>query len=160
MPRGGRRPGAGAPKGNFNAVKGGAYSRRMRLAMAVLLTVPEYRLMLKFLHGAGAEAHRNFRDLMLATTRIVYDRPTSVEIRSLIDKAATKYVAQVGPVQARRAVNEHVRRTGADDLLRARKRLSRRELSTNNPIVKEFARLLTGIDVGADNQSPEPPPGE
>lgn len=152
MPRGGRRPGAGAPKGNFNAVKGGAYSRRMRFAMAVLLTVPEYRLMLKFLHTAGEEAHRDFRDLMVATTRILYDQPTSAEIRALIDRAATRYVTEVGPVEARRALNEHVRRTGADDLLRARKRLSRRELSTNNPIFQEFARLLTGVDLGADNQ--------
>jgi hypothetical protein len=36
MPRGGRRPGAGAPKGNWNALRGGVHSKRM-VAVSVLL---------------------------------------------------------------------------------------------------------------------------
>lgn len=34
MPRGGRRPGAGAPKGNFNAMRSGKYSKRLLLVLA------------------------------------------------------------------------------------------------------------------------------
>jgi len=37
MPRGGRRPGAGAPKRNFNALKTGKHSQRMYLLALYLL---------------------------------------------------------------------------------------------------------------------------
>ncbi len=43
MPRGGRRRGAGAPKGNLNAVKSGRYSRRLRAIATGLALVPEVR---------------------------------------------------------------------------------------------------------------------
>ena len=43
MPRGGRRPGAGAPKGNYNAFKHGRNSRRMRELAAILALVPHTR---------------------------------------------------------------------------------------------------------------------
>jgi hypothetical protein len=33
MPNGGKRSGAGAPKGNFNAIKNGARSRQFRYAL-------------------------------------------------------------------------------------------------------------------------------
>jgi hypothetical protein len=36
MPRGGRRPGAGAPKGNFNAVRSGNRSKRMLMVYMAL----------------------------------------------------------------------------------------------------------------------------
>ena len=38
MPRGGRRPGAGAPKGNHNALKTGKYSKRLKEAMSNLIS--------------------------------------------------------------------------------------------------------------------------
>ena len=41
MPRGGRRPGAGAPKGNLNAVKTGRYSKRLRTVARALSSIPE-----------------------------------------------------------------------------------------------------------------------
>ncbi len=40
---GGRRPGAGAPKGNRNALKHGRYSRYQRAVIETLLEVPETR---------------------------------------------------------------------------------------------------------------------
>ena len=43
MPRGGRRPGAGAPKGNYNAFKHGKRSRRLRELSAILALVPRTR---------------------------------------------------------------------------------------------------------------------
>ena len=39
-PRGGRRPGAGAPKGNLNALKTGRYSRRLAALRAALAAMP------------------------------------------------------------------------------------------------------------------------
>ena len=47
MPRGGRRPGAGAPKHNFNALKNGMYSDRMRRILVILLEHPLFRLLYK-----------------------------------------------------------------------------------------------------------------
>ena len=43
MPRGGKRSGAGAPKGNLNAVKTGQYSVRLRAIARALSDVPQVR---------------------------------------------------------------------------------------------------------------------
>ena len=43
MPRGGKRPGVGAPKGNLNAVKTGQYSVRLRAIARALSDVPQVR---------------------------------------------------------------------------------------------------------------------
>ncbi len=44
--KGGRRPGAGAPKGNLNAVKTGSYSIRLKAIAKALSEVPAIRDML------------------------------------------------------------------------------------------------------------------
>jgi hypothetical protein len=51
MPRGGPRPGAGAPRGNLNALKTGAHSRRFRAVIAALLIHPDTRRVLLTLNG-------------------------------------------------------------------------------------------------------------
>ncbi len=43
MPRGGRRPGAGAPKGNLNALKHGGFSRQFAQLGAILAASPAVR---------------------------------------------------------------------------------------------------------------------
>jgi hypothetical protein len=43
MPRGGKRPGAGAPKGNLNALKHGRYSRQFAEIAAVFAASPSLR---------------------------------------------------------------------------------------------------------------------
>jgi hypothetical protein len=43
MPRGGRRPGAGAPKGNMNALKHGRRSRQLAEVCALLASDPDTR---------------------------------------------------------------------------------------------------------------------
>ncbi len=48
MPRGGKRPGAGAPKGNLNALRHGRNSPRIREYMLNLLTMPEFAELLLF----------------------------------------------------------------------------------------------------------------
>ena len=40
MPRGGKRPGAGAPRGNLNALKSGRYSKRLTALRAALDAMP------------------------------------------------------------------------------------------------------------------------
>jgi len=44
--RGGRRPGAGAPRGNMNALKSGAYSRQFAELGRLLATDPKIRAVL------------------------------------------------------------------------------------------------------------------
>ncbi len=39
--RGGKRPGAGAPKGNLNALKSGRYSKRVRALRGALAAIPK-----------------------------------------------------------------------------------------------------------------------
>ncbi len=46
MPRGGKRPGAGAKPGNVNALKHGRNSVRLRQLLPALLEVPEFRQLL------------------------------------------------------------------------------------------------------------------
>ncbi len=56
MPRGGKRPGAGAPKGNLNALRSGARSQQVKAVLIALLTVPETRRVL--LHFSRMEQRR------------------------------------------------------------------------------------------------------
>lgn len=53
MPRGGRRPGAGAPKGNFNAVRSGNRSRRMLMVYLALINHPDKRAIARELAEHG-----------------------------------------------------------------------------------------------------------
>ena len=50
MPRGGRRPGAGAPKGNMNALKSGRYSPRFNAVRTALSQHPAVQAYLAALH--------------------------------------------------------------------------------------------------------------
>ena len=43
MPAGGRRPGAGAPRGNTNALKSGRHSARFKAVLTAMSQVPEVR---------------------------------------------------------------------------------------------------------------------
>jgi len=48
MPRGGKRPGAGAPRGNLNALKTGSRSKQLNTVIEALLASPTIRrVMLK-----------------------------------------------------------------------------------------------------------------
>ena len=58
MPRGGKRPGAGAPRGNLNAVKAGRYSPRLQAIAKALAADPEVNA---FLLGFQRRQKRNQR---------------------------------------------------------------------------------------------------
>ena len=53
MPRGGRRPGAGAPKGNLKARKSGRHSKQVKALKLALRTVPRTASLLTTLEEAG-----------------------------------------------------------------------------------------------------------
>jgi hypothetical protein len=53
MPRGGRRPGAGAPKGNFNGVRSGNHSSRMLMVYLAIINHPDPRALARELLAQG-----------------------------------------------------------------------------------------------------------
>ena len=72
MPRGGKRPGAGSPKGNLNALKHGRHSARARNLSEALAQLPEVRAVLlafqrqrnRDLRRARRTAHKLFSQLL------------------------------------------------------------------------------------------------
>ena len=64
MPRGGRRPGAGAPRNSMNAFKNGQYS--MQMARAILASDPRvWKLFLKRMKNDKFRARANLAATML-----------------------------------------------------------------------------------------------
>ncbi len=53
MPRGGKRPGAGAPRGNFNGVKSGNHSSRMLAVYIALVNHPDKKALARDLYEHG-----------------------------------------------------------------------------------------------------------
>jgi hypothetical protein len=53
MPRGGKRPGAGAPRGNFNGFRTGKHSVRLDLLYVALKSITDYKALAHELHHAG-----------------------------------------------------------------------------------------------------------
>ncbi len=70
MPRGGKRPGAGAPRGNTNAVKTGRHSVRLRAIAKALSTVPEIR---DLLLEAERRQHKEQRQAQRLALRALQD---------------------------------------------------------------------------------------
>ena len=77
MSRGGRRPGAGAPLGNHNALKTGRYSKRFQQLARALLKNPETRALIatfrkkqvKEQHIAAGIADRQLRRFILEVAK-------------------------------------------------------------------------------------------
>jgi hypothetical protein len=53
---GGRRPGAGAPRGNFNGFKHGGYSRRYRALIGALIDAPDRAAIMRALVEAFSQS--------------------------------------------------------------------------------------------------------
>ena len=86
MPRGGRRPGAGAPKGNLNAVKNGLRSKRILRGMLMLALLPDVQIALRTLKRSSApDYRRRFFDALLAAYEAVRSDPDLAQsIRDLV----------------------------------------------------------------------------
>ena len=81
MPRGGKRPGAGAPKGNLNALKTGSRSRQLNIVIEALLASPAIRrVMLKLVQQ---DVRRNKR-----LQQAIADAVDSYRRRSITQKTA------------------------------------------------------------------------
>jgi len=76
--RGGRRPGAGAPRGNLNALRSGRYSRQIKALQIALRTMPLTADVLRRADAAGAgkrallaQVLRHYADLILLPPQAV-----------------------------------------------------------------------------------------
>lgn len=93
MPRGGRRPGAaegsprrGAPKGNLNALKTGAYSRQLKAAISALLDHHETRPVLLAILEQKRRDRLRFQALMIVSARLLQNGRLSATIRRKLEQ--------------------------------------------------------------------------
>lgn len=84
MPRGGRRPGAGARKGNTNAMTSMNHSLRARIAYELLLLHPDKRMLAHLLVDNGVPLGR--RQL----TRRHYRRAVEIVYHHFFDRSETE----------------------------------------------------------------------
>jgi uncharacterized protein YjcR len=86
MPRGGPRPGAGAPKGNLNALKTGAHSKQLRAAIGALMAVAETRRAMLTLLEQKQRDTRRFRDIIFNAAKLVHDAELSASISRQLEQ--------------------------------------------------------------------------
>jgi len=85
MPRGGKRPGAGAPKGNFNALRSGNFSSRMLMVYLAVVNHPDHKTLARdlFEHGFFPPPRKRFnkdiRGLVDYLYRKWFDSPESTQ---------------------------------------------------------------------------------
>jgi len=86
MPRGGKRPGAGAPKGNLNAFKHGKNSRQYLRLLELTSQDPETsRLLAKVARGNRRQHKRNVADarrIFDGIIRVLNERRVAAESRT------------------------------------------------------------------------------
>jgi len=152
MPRGGRRPGAGAPKGNLNGLRSGRASARSQVVLAALLSNAEIRDVLIRLNSIDAAARDEIRQIIVASARVLFDHPVNEGIQRIAEGAAADYLAKLPPGHARRAVDRYKRQLGFDDLLpRAR---HPRAMWLDDPAFLDFASRLLGVDLRRPASAP------
>jgi len=86
MPRGGPRPGAGAPRGNLNALKTGAHSKQLRAAIGALLAVPQTRRAMLALPEQKQRDTRRFRDIIFNAAKLIHDTELSESISRQLEQ--------------------------------------------------------------------------
>ncbi len=105
--RGGRRPGAGAPKGNLNGLKSGARSPRVRAVLRAIAENPESRAVFLALAHHGALQRKQTREMVLALARLMHDRPVAEEARRRLNEIADAHEQALRDDQVRKAVRNY-----------------------------------------------------
>ena len=70
MPHGGKRPGAGAPRGNLNALKSGRRSRQLKIVIEALVAAPTVRRVMLRLAREDRRRNPGLRDTVAALARL------------------------------------------------------------------------------------------
>lgn len=112
--RGGRRPGAGAPKGNTNALKTGRHSVRVKAVIDALLADPETREVLLRLGSKGRVRNIYARELALAMARLMHDRPVAATARAMINEYADITLARNAADDINADIAQFEQRLGRD----------------------------------------------
>ena len=92
--RGGRRPGAGAPRGNLNALRSGRYSRQIKALQIALRTMPLTADVLRRADAAGegkrallAQVLRHYADLILLPPQAVQSTDLAINAKERPSRA-------------------------------------------------------------------------
>jgi len=70
MPHGGKRPGAGAPRGNLNALKSGRRSRQLKIVIEALVAAPSVRRVMLRLAQQDIRRNPGLHDTIAALARL------------------------------------------------------------------------------------------
>ncbi|MBI2914060.1 MAG: hypothetical protein HYY03_09080 [Chloroflexi bacterium] len=110
MPRGGRRPGAGAKPGNLNALKHGLRSRQFAQLGMLLASIPQARQALLDLARRHQLKQRRAEEVAALLLSRIVER--GVQIRGAHPEPVEGSNAQ-SPIDDRRTINQNTRRTPA-----------------------------------------------
>ena len=92
MPRGGFRPGSGAPRGNLNGLKSGRYSAQVKAAIHAMLSRDELRPMLVAIFEKRRRETLRYQALILATARIIHN----AELAPIIVRKLNEFLIESG----------------------------------------------------------------
>ena len=91
MPRGGFRKGAGAPRGNLNALKSGRYSAQLNAAFRAVVSREDIRPIFLAVLEKRRRDNLRFQALVIATAKLVHNADLTPEIvHKLIDFLESK----------------------------------------------------------------------
>ena len=80
MPRGGFRKGAGAPRGNLNALKSGRYSAQLDAAFRAVVSREDIRPIFLAILKKRRRENMRFQALVIATAKLVHNANLTPEI--------------------------------------------------------------------------------
>ncbi len=101
MPRGGKRPGAGAPKGNLNALKHGRHSPRARKLADSLVQLPDVR---KVLLAYQRQRDRDLRRTRRAARKLFFQLLAGLPVQP--DPEINQIVVQLQAMNAKLAASK------------------------------------------------------
>jgi hypothetical protein len=96
MPRGGRRPGAGAPKGNLNGLRHGRNSDQVKRLVDALVRIPEARdILLAQRRSELRQQKRARRTAAALLARILTGKPASPQTLDLLQDNRKMFAALI-----------------------------------------------------------------
>jgi hypothetical protein len=108
MPHGGKRPGAGAPKGNLNALKSGRRSRQLKIVIQALVAAPSVRRVMLQLARQDIRRNPRLRETIAALARLSDPR-----WQRSIKKAAKKAAHPQTQQQKKAAIDQTIKTPSA-----------------------------------------------
>ena len=86
MPRGGKRPGSGAPKGNFNALKTGRSSQQLNAVIFALAAVPQTRHVLLQIDEKKKRDRKRLRLVLSNIAKLLHNTELAESIKQKLEQ--------------------------------------------------------------------------